>query len=85
MPRLLLHLDVVASTLPRDHVWQLPLHELLHALVLRRIRQEEAEGLEVPGGVAEQVPHGRCHVWGRTGAGGDRLLLAALLSDLEKE
>lgn len=85
MTQAVLHLDAAASVLPRYHVGQLPLHELLHALVLRRIREEEAERLEVSGGVGEQVPHGRCHAGGGKGAGGERLLLAALLSDLEKE
>lgn len=85
MPQAVLQLSVATSTLPRYHSRQLPLHELPHALVLGRIREEEAESPEVSGGVGEQAPHGWCHAGGQKDAGGDRLLPAALLSDLEKE
>ena len=85
MPQAVLQLHVATSMLPRYHGRQLPLHELPHALMLGRIREEEAERLEVSGGVGEQTPHGRCHAGGRKGAGGDRLLPAVLLSDLVKE
>lgn len=53
-----LQLHVATSLSPGDHRRQLPLHELPHALVLRRICEEEAESLEVSGGVGEQAPHG---------------------------
>lgn len=46
------------SPLPRQHARQLPLHKLLHALMLGRLRQEDAEGQEVPAGVSHQAPHG---------------------------
>lgn len=58
MPQAVLQLSVATSTLPRYHSRQLPLHELPHALVLGRIREEEAESPEVSGGVGEQAPHG---------------------------
>lgn len=80
-----IQLDVTTSMLPPYHSWQLSLHELLHALVLSRILQEEAERLEVSVRVSKQAPHWRCHVGGWKGAGWVRLLLAALLADLGKE
>lgn len=53
-----LELHMATSPSPGDHRRQLPLHELPHALVLRRIREEEVERPEVSGGVGDQAPHG---------------------------
>lgn len=49
---------VATSLLPGEHVRQPPLHELLHALVLRGPLQEEAECLDVSVKVSQQTPHG---------------------------
>lgn len=43
VPLAVLQLGLVTSALPRYHIRQLPLHELLHALVLGGPLQEEAE------------------------------------------